>query len=110
MAGDGLDQPGVDRRRRVSTTMGIDIRQMAIDDYDAALALWEACEGVGLHRRGIGRALVERCMSALSRAGVRKCNIHVLEGNKDALAFWNRLGWVGRRDVITMSSETCGES
>jgi len=28
--------------------MGYEIREMQIDDYDASLALWKRCEGIGL--------------------------------------------------------------
>ena len=161
MAGHGLDQPDLDRCDQVSATMCFDIREMTIDDYNEVLALWDACEGVGLHheaedsrdgiarvldhntglsfvaldggrivgtivgsqdgrrgyvrhlavapshrRRGIGRALAERCTSVLRQAGIRRCNLHVMETNHDALAFWAKLGWTGRRDIIYMSGDT----
>ena len=120
---------------------------MAIQDYNAVLAPWDACEGMGLHheaedlrdgiarlldhnpalsfvaleggrivgtivgsqdgrrgyvrhlavapshrRRGIGRALVGRCVSAMKAAGLRRCNLHVFETNTAARAFWESLG------------------
>ncbi len=41
--------------------MSISIREMTIEDYDAAYALWQACEGIGLSsadsREGIARLL-----------------------------------------------------
>jgi len=43
--------------------MDIDIRPMAIDDYDEVLALWRACEGIGLagadSREGVAAFLEE---------------------------------------------------
>ena len=141
--------------------MTVDIREMTLDDYDAAAALWETSEGVGLHRdaedsrdgigrllernpglsfvasdgdgligtvvgsqdgrrgylrhlavassrrrHGIGRALVGRCLAAMKKAGLRRCNLHVFEGNTAARAFWESLGWAGRGDILYMSGPT----
>jgi ribosomal protein S18 acetylase RimI-like enzyme len=48
--------------------------------------------------RGIGRALVDRCLSALSREGITRCNIFVLSGNTEGSRFWEHLGWRGLED------------
>jgi ribosomal protein S18 acetylase RimI-like enzyme len=44
-------------------------------------------------RRGIGSALLQRCARLLSREGIVKCNVFILEGNKEGLAFWERNGF-----------------
>ena len=44
-------------------------------------------------RRGIGTALVGRCLRALKQVGIPKCNLFVLAANEVALAFWRKLGW-----------------
>jgi ribosomal protein S18 acetylase RimI-like enzyme len=43
--------------------------------------------------RGIGRALVDRCLRALARQGIRKCNIFVMDDNPSGMRFWRRLGY-----------------
>ncbi len=42
---------------------------------------------------GIGRALAERCLRALARQGVRKCNVFVMDDNSEGLRFWKHLGY-----------------
>jgi ribosomal protein S18 acetylase RimI-like enzyme len=41
---------------------------------------------------GIGRALTERCLRSLSRGGIRKCNLFVMDDNPSGMRFWRRLG------------------
>jgi ribosomal protein S18 acetylase RimI-like enzyme len=58
------------------------------------------------HRRqGIGRALVSRCIYNLMRMGIRKWHLFVLEDNEEAIAFWNKLGWAQRVELVTMSHD-----
>jgi ribosomal protein S18 acetylase RimI-like enzyme len=58
------------------------------------------------HRRsGVGRRLVERCVSALSAAGMRKCHIFVLADNVDGQRFWRSIGWEVRTTLIVMSRD-----
>jgi N-acetylglutamate synthase len=61
------------------------------------------------HRRhGIGRRLAERCVQALSERGIDKCHLMVVSGNRDAAAFWTRIGWADRADVRLMSHTASG--
>jgi putative acetyltransferase len=60
-------------------------------------------------RRGIGKALVDRCLSGLKSIGIQKCNIFVFGENDDALAFWVKDGWVDRSDLRFMQKWTDGE-
>lgn len=56
------------------------------------------------HRRqGIGKALVARCLYNLMRIGIHKWHLFVLEDNRDAIAFWKKLGWAERVELVTMS-------
>jgi ribosomal protein S18 acetylase RimI-like enzyme len=65
----------------------------------------------GSHRRrGIGRALVERCLSLLSERGIHKCHLMVLPTNTPARAFWQCLGWQERPDVLVMSHLESGHA
>jgi ribosomal protein S18 acetylase RimI-like enzyme len=52
----------------------------------------------GYQKAGIGRALIERCLSALARAHIKKCNIFVLETNAEGRRFWEHLGWHALED------------
>jgi ribosomal protein S18 acetylase RimI-like enzyme len=59
------------------------------------------------HRRqGLGRALVERCLSALGQDGIGKCHLFVFAANGDAIAFWKNVGWTERVELIMMSQYT----
>jgi ribosomal protein S18 acetylase RimI-like enzyme len=61
------------------------------------------------HRRqGIGKALVARCLYNLMRSGIRKWHLFVAEDNQDAIAFWHKLGWAERVELITMSRNQVG--
>ncbi len=43
--------------------------------------------------KGIGRALADKCLRALARQGVRKCNIFVMDDNAEGMRFWRHLGY-----------------
>ncbi len=46
------------------------------------------------HRRtGVGTAMIERCLAALTAAGATRCNLYVWGDNARAVAFWGKLGW-----------------
>jgi ribosomal protein S18 acetylase RimI-like enzyme len=59
-------------------------------------------------RSGVGRQLAERCVAALAARGIAKCHLMVVSTNDDAQAFWMKLGWHERRDVIFMSRTAPG--
>jgi ribosomal protein S18 acetylase RimI-like enzyme len=51
------------------------------------------------HRHnGIARAMIDRTLPALAKAGIAKCNAFVLDANVQALRFWDHLGWYGLDD------------
>jgi ribosomal protein S18 acetylase RimI-like enzyme len=54
-------------------------------------------------RKGLGRALVGRCLSTLRRDGIAKCHIFVFDDNNDTIAFWKNIGWTQRVELIMMS-------
>ena len=55
------------------------------------------------HRRqGIGKTLVEQCLSKLGALGIQKCNIFVYCDNHDGSGFWQRSGWLDRSDLKVM--------
>lgn len=56
------------------------------------------------HRyQGIGRMLASRCVYQLIQIGIHKWNLFVREDNQDAIAFWRKLGWHQRVELLTMS-------
>jgi ribosomal protein S18 acetylase RimI-like enzyme len=64
---------------------------------------------------GIGKALVERALSALEQQGINKCHIFVLNTNTAGQAFWSHMGWVLRDSFAIMShlpktDACCGET
>jgi ribosomal protein S18 acetylase RimI-like enzyme len=62
------------------------------------------------HRRqGIGKGLVARCLYNLMRIGIRKWHLFVQEDNQDAIAFWHKLGWDERVELVTMSRNQVDE-
>ncbi len=59
------------------------------------------------HRRqGIGKALATRCLDALAAEGIDKCHLFVFAVNDRAIAFWKRVGWGQRVDLVVMSQYT----
>ena len=57
---------------------------------------------VSAEHRGkkIGSALVERAMAALEQEGIRKVALVVYDRNQAGNAFWERLGFTKREDLI----------
>ena len=55
---------------------------------------------------GVGRALVDRCLSALASAGIQKCNIFVFAENRAGIGFWKRTGWSEYDDLVLMFKKT----
>jgi N-acetylglutamate synthase len=56
--------------------------------------------------RGIGRQLVEECLSRLHEVGMLKCNIRVYATNSEGQAFWRRMGFAMRDDLAVMQRKT----
>jgi ribosomal protein S18 acetylase RimI-like enzyme len=42
---------------------------------------------------GISKALIEQTMQGLTKQGISKCNLYVLDSNPNALSFWQHNGW-----------------
>ena len=59
-------------------------------------------------RRGIARRLVERCITELAALGIHKTHIDVFTDNRDAQAFWSRLGWQRREELFRYSFISSG--
>jgi ribosomal protein S18 acetylase RimI-like enzyme len=50
-------------------------------------------------RKGIGRALVERCLSSLRELKILKCNVFLFSNNPEGEFFWRGMGWKRREDL-----------
>src|SRR5512139_312949 len=53
-------------------------------------------------RKGIGRALVERCLSSLRELKILKCNVFLFSNNPEGQGFWKAMGWKGREDLVLL--------
>ena len=61
-------------------------------------------------RRGLGRSLVEQCLTALSGEDILKCHIFVNADNSEGKVFWKKLGWSERPGINLMSVTRAGET
>lgn len=53
------------------------------------------------HRKqGIASRLVEAAMDALKKCGINKCALVVFERNENGNAFWEKLGFTVREDLV----------
>ena len=51
-------------------------------------------------RKGIGRKLVEKALDALEREGINKVALVVFERNDGGNAFWEKMGFTSRKDLV----------
>jgi len=59
------------------------------------------------HRKqGIGRAIVEACLTRLASVGILKATLFVYRANESAQQFWRRLGCKDRTDLVVLQKET----
>lgn len=56
-------------------------------------------------RQGIGKKLVEKCISKLKEAGIGKCNLSVFPDNTRGREFWQNIGFYERTDLIAYSKD-----
>lgn len=56
------------------------------------------------HRgRGIASALVDRCIDELTRLGIHKTHVDVLQSNEVGQSYWKGQGWKLRDDLVRYS-------
>ncbi len=55
-----------------------------------------------MRHQGLGRRLVDKCLTALRSAGIQKCTILVYADNEKGKRFWRKLGWKERTDLEPM--------
>jgi putative acetyltransferase len=59
----------------------------------------------GVRNQGIGRALVNACLSKLIETGIRQCNLFVIDDHADGRAFWENDGWSEWPSIRLMSKK-----
>lgn len=58
------------------------------------------CVRTEYRKRGIGKQLVERAMDALEAEGIHKTALVVFGRNETGNAFWEKLGFTAREDLV----------
>ncbi|WP_250860982.1 GNAT family N-acetyltransferase [Oceanirhabdus seepicola] len=53
--------------------------------------------------QNIGKILVEKALEALKDEGINKCHLFVFYDNELGNAFWNKIGWKKRSDLLIYS-------
>lgn len=61
--------------------------------------------GEEYRRRGVGTALLDRCLEALKAEGIHKVALLVFRYNDAGNAFWERQGFIERTDVAYRNRE-----
>jgi ribosomal protein S18 acetylase RimI-like enzyme len=54
-------------------------------------------------QQGVASRLVSLCVAALKREGIEKSHVHVLKHNLTGNAYWTRLGWRQRSEIVMYS-------
>lgn len=55
--------------------------------------------------KGVGKKLVGLCLNEYKKSGIQKCHIFVISDNSEGIAFWEKVGWLLREDILVMSKE-----
>ena len=61
--------------------------------------LYHVCVEEPCRKRGIGKAMVVRCMKALQAEGINKVALIAFTHNDVGNAFWKEIGWTERQDL-----------
>ncbi len=61
--------------------------------------LYHVCVEEPCRKRGIGKAMVVRCMQALQAEGINKVALIAFTHNDVGNAFWKEIGWTERQDL-----------
>ena len=58
--------------------------------------------------KGLGKKLMDLCLNEFKKSGIQKCHIFVISDNAEGIAFWKKVGWQLRDDILVMSKEIKG--
>ena len=53
-------------------------------------------------KKGLGKKLVNACLTKLQRLKIQKCNIFLFADNGAGEKFWKHNGWLERTDLLVM--------
>ena len=59
-------------------------------------------------KRGLGRAMVDRCLKSLSMLGLLRCNILIYVDNHSGEQFWRKGGWFERNELKLLQRDISG--
>lgn len=59
----------------------------------------------GSRKNGIGKRLVNECLSKLKTAGIKKCHLFAFTSNREGVRFWQHLGFNQRDNLCILSRE-----
>ena len=62
--------------------------------------IYHTCVRADKQGEGIGRALVEAALDALQAEGIHKVALVVFDRNEKGNAFWEKLGFTAREDLV----------
>lgn len=58
------------------------------------------------HRgHGLGKLLMNACLTALQKVGLKKCSIFVYANNESGQSFWKHFGWEARAEILLMQKK-----
>ena len=97
-----LDEKFLSRNPGLSTVAEEDGRVVGaiLCGHDGRRAtLYHVCVEEPCRKRGIGKAMVVRCMQALQAEGINKVALIAFTHNDVGNAFWKEIGWTERQDL-----------
>ncbi len=56
--------------------------------------------------QGLGRLIVDACLSRLAACGIQKATIFVYRHNDIGSRFWRKVGWKDHTDLVVLQRET----
>ena len=85
----------------VATQMGFDITGAIMCGHDGRRGyIYHTCVRADRQGEGVGRALVEAALDALKAEGIHKAALVVFDRNERGNAFWEKLGFTPREDLV----------
>ena len=57
-------------------------------------------------RRGLGKSIVQTCLTKLAALGIQKCNIFLYADNAAGRTFWEQNSWKERPDLCLLQKPT----